>query len=679
MSKSLSGKKRNQVSIDLEGILGTFEIPNGSAKVKFFSTFASNRIANSMEFELLKELKPMRERTNASELENLEVLFQRDLNDSRIAQGLIPYLSGNVSKLAFFPAILGVLIPEKFINDKNSKYPKIKKRQDGASEFEDYWSFTPYKFGNDTTSMGVLSINPSKSKVLIIDGQHRANAFRYVTNTFLADTSGTTENDVYRAFYEGVSIPEEFKSDLPITIIWFESSNLISPTEISRKLFVDVNNTARKVNISRNILLDDFDVASLLTRFFLTTVVAKNKFLADKFSLLHSGFDIDSDASTATENKVVITSPQKIKDMMSWFFLGNKASSIPEKYTAGKNVFLQITEFNERIPKIEIIRASEERRMQLKDSNSRKDFEIEFNKQYASIFWEIFNEFILYKKHFKVCEIISGWSSSQTDAVKVAWNKIICGGEGLYYTYKEEESLKGKTVPASLKKYLQAIKEIEKEFEKTRLSVFGDRNDPLNNDEIRKVYNASTSIAFQVGLIMAFRDYEENNKNIKKDVLIKKFIGHLNSFSIKNWVVILDKLKYEVSNRTEISPKSWPIYQKIFLKMIETKDSKFKFFDSTQLEQSIEGRLIQLFLRRKINDLIQIDSIKVNRSGNYTLKNNEKTDLVIVAKNEMTQLFKQSGIKMNFKIKESDIMKYIETILKESSIIGNNEETETEE
>jgi len=678
MSKVIKGKAPAKVTIELEGIVGTFEIPNGAAKVKFFSTFASNRVSNSMQFELLKELKPMRERSEVSDLENLEVLFQRDLNDSRIAKGLVPYLSGSLNRLAFFPAILGVLIPKEFLTKKNSKYPKKRVTKEDDIQFEEYWKFSPYKLEDDgkgsSSSLGLLTIDPTKARVLVIDGQHRANAFRYVTNTFLNDGSGQSENDVYRAFYDGVTIPENFKSDLPITLIWFESNENINPTEISRKLFVDVNNTARKVNVSRNILLDDFDIPSLLTRFYLSKVVSINKFSRNTFSLLHSGFDIDSDAYKAKDSVVVITSPQKIKEMMSWFFLGLNVPK--EKYTAGKSVFMQITEFNERIPSIDIVKVDNAKRMQLKNSSDRSLFEDEFNKEYIEIFWEIFSELNLYKCHFKVCDIVDKWSYTQTDAIKVAWNKIICGGEGLYYTYNEEELSKTGKLSDGFTKYTSAIKEIEKRFNDQKLAIFSTKAHTLTIDDVSKLYSAFTSIAFQVGLVMAFRDYESIHNGSKKPAyLIKEFISLLNEFTLDNWFYILTELKAQLLNHGEMSPKAWPVYQKIFLKMIEAKERDFRYFDTKDTSATIESRISNFYAIRRVKSIIDSGLIQYGANGSPIIDDTQEKLIAEDAFQFTDSLMKKCGLKV---IKASKLKEKCE-IATRSAIASNSSDVDNDE
>ena len=70
----------------------------------------------------------MRERINATDINNIDQVLQRDLDDFRIADGLIPYLINKVNgivnenHIAFFPSILGVLIPKKYLKKSTTRF-----------------------------------------------------------------------------------------------------------------------------------------------------------------------------------------------------------------------------------------------------------------------------------------------------------------------------------------------------------------------------------------------------------------------------------------------------------------------------------------------------------------------------------------------------------------------------
>src|SRR5690606_9730232 len=162
----LSARRIEKKFIELNGQSGQFDIDNKSIKVRYFSTFASNSNDSHDSMALLRELKPMRERVKARDISNLDSLLQRDLNDNRVASELIPYLIDERSPVAFFPAILAVLIPKGFLQQvEESKYPLGK--DESVSEIDnpivnygDLWKLESFKIGDKISSLGILSIDP---------------------------------------------------------------------------------------------------------------------------------------------------------------------------------------------------------------------------------------------------------------------------------------------------------------------------------------------------------------------------------------------------------------------------------------------------------------------------------------------------------------------------------------
>lgn len=679
-TKKINIKSRKKRKIELHGIIGTFQIPNHKLKVKYFSTNAGNRDLTSMEYELLNELKPMRERTSASEIKDLEVLFQRDLNDSRIANSLVPYLSGN-TPVAFFPSILGVLMPKGFISaTKAAPYPSVSKEQNNFN-YNGFWSYENLQLADEEiSSFAVLEIDPSLVSVLVIDGQHRSNAFRYVTNTFLKDEDGNKKNDIYSSFYNEDDIPENFESDLPVTLIWFESSDKksIDPTLIARRLFVDVNNTSRKVNESRNILLDDYEVSSLMTRFFLTKVVKENGFTPKSFSLLQSGFDVDSDTSKGVLNPFVITSPQKIREIIRWFFFGKKDFSNSKYYRTTVSYPLFKSGFEEFF-KTEIVKSNTEKKLLLKDYTKRQDFQNEFNQKAIEIFYSIFNDFILFKTHFQICNSVEEYVfTSGSSHIRESWDKVFKGGEGLYYSFKEQEILKKANLNPiknkSLENYLVAIKDIEKKFhEKKQISY-----DKIDSVKINKVYESFTSIAFQVGLFMAFDEYKGHDTitTPKINSKIKNFINVLNLVKINNWVDILTEYKQAINKTTD--PKDWPLFQKIILRILEVKDTtKYAYFDpKTDQLNYPEIRIYKNKIEEKLSsELLQrgIELSEFNVKKNIALING----WIDLSAKETTDIVSKCGLKMAISGKK--LIDLGQKIFNKITTSGITEESENEE
>src|SRR6185312_15452324 len=215
--------------IRIYGMAGSFHVGPDSAedkaiRVRYFNTVASGHDSDAAgnSRKLLEELKPMRERAQVSALRDLSSLLQRELDDRRVAHELVPYLQGAGSKVGFFPGILVALVPKGFLEAKeDALYPAGSAPQDTGSEilerYDECWTLRRLKADEKPISLGRLEIDPAKADLVVLDGQHRANAFRYVTQTFAA-ASGDT---IYSSFYESAGDMGEFSSELPVTILWF--------------------------------------------------------------------------------------------------------------------------------------------------------------------------------------------------------------------------------------------------------------------------------------------------------------------------------------------------------------------------------------------------------------------------------------------------------------------------
>ena len=341
-------------SIDVMGISGKFITPDSKFRIKYFSTYANKN--ESHHKHLLDELMPMRERINTSEIHDISSLLQRDLDDLRVSGSLIPYLKNQIrnisdtNHIAFFPAILAVLIPKDFIKnnkDDSLNYPYFHElevtqlnqkidRVDYVSNFDNndedfYWRLDKYK----NSRLGQLKIDNEKTSIVVLDGQHRSNAFRVLTDSFFENQ----KNDTYKVFYDREQVIPDYDSDLPVTIIWFERLDQaekedIKPTVISRDLFIAVNDNAKQISHGRKILLNDKAPSSLLTKFFFSKIALTNSFDCTKnqLTLLHMGFDINTDLRNHTSHKFTLTTPEIIEFTMDWMFFGNR------RYCKIKNV-----------------------------------------------------------------------------------------------------------------------------------------------------------------------------------------------------------------------------------------------------------------------------------------------------------------------------------------------------
>ena len=118
--------------------------------------------------------------------------------------------------------------------------------------------------------LGRLLYNRQRSAFVIVDGQHRAMAVLALHRQLMQGWKGSA----YAAYYDHIRVtPEQVRNiALPVCIVYFpdvvEGGGWNGPTltAICRELFVTVNRSAKPVSASRELLLDDADLAARMMR-----------------------------------------------------------------------------------------------------------------------------------------------------------------------------------------------------------------------------------------------------------------------------------------------------------------------------------------------------------------------------------------------------------------------------
>ncbi len=258
------------------GLSGEFTIGDGAntIRAKYILTKIKPGADGSWECELASQMKPWREVFNAEEL-TFDELLQRDLDDSRVAHDLIPYLLGaSGSRAKFFPPILAVIVPRKQGNTGIEEFYPTPNIQNGLiEEYGDLFNFEQITWKDSPTPVASLSYNRQRSAFIIVDGQHRAMAV-LALHRQLSDNWG---DNAFASYYDHIPVtPEQVKNiELPTCIIYFPNlhegnSELqeqgINLTSVCREIFLVVNRSAKPVSESRALLLDDSDIAARLMR-----------------------------------------------------------------------------------------------------------------------------------------------------------------------------------------------------------------------------------------------------------------------------------------------------------------------------------------------------------------------------------------------------------------------------
>ena len=218
------GSKKDSV----HGSFGEFAVGESSSTIraKYILTKVKPGNDGTPECKLASQMLPWREVFDVEELE-FDELLQRDLDDSRVAHDLIPYLlgeSGNRAK--FFPPILAVIVPRKPAGSGiEGFYPPRNVLDEPAKEYEsveeygDLFDFNWLKWDDEPTPFAELNYNRQRSAFIIVDGQHRAMAVLALHRQLTRNWS----DNAFESYYTHIAVTsEQVKSiELPVCIIYF--------------------------------------------------------------------------------------------------------------------------------------------------------------------------------------------------------------------------------------------------------------------------------------------------------------------------------------------------------------------------------------------------------------------------------------------------------------------------
>lgn len=261
------------------GSYGEFSVGTGTNQIRaqYLQTKIRPGQQGTWENQLATQMAPWREIFQIEEL-SFDELIQRDLDDSRVAHDLIPYLLGETGQHArFFPPILAVLVPRR--QDRSgiaAQYPTPS--VDGEKlTFGDLFEFEKIKFNDQTTPLGLINYNQQQTAVVIVDGQHRAMA----VSALHRQLNKSWGSNPFAPYYDHIRVTAEEVAhiELPVCLLFFPDLNQggtefkdagIDLVSVCREIFTVVNRQAKQVSKSRELLLDDEDFAAFMMRRTLT-------------------------------------------------------------------------------------------------------------------------------------------------------------------------------------------------------------------------------------------------------------------------------------------------------------------------------------------------------------------------------------------------------------------------
>lgn len=184
-------------------------------------------------------------------------LFQRDVDNERITNSLLPYLQ-DAEKIKFFNPLTLTLLPMQDDDDLVlSQMPRAVEssiQKDGNNwdliERPDYHRV---RWVRDNPQYAVLEWSDIRTKLVAIDGQHRLSALKR-----------------FRKNREANVHPDFRTWRIPVVVVSFragtEETEPPSVLDVVRSIFVYINTQAQKVNRTRQILLSDESVNAVCTQ-----------------------------------------------------------------------------------------------------------------------------------------------------------------------------------------------------------------------------------------------------------------------------------------------------------------------------------------------------------------------------------------------------------------------------
>jgi hypothetical protein len=267
------------------GSYGEFFVGAGGSQIRaqYLLTKIRPGQQGHWENQLASQMAPWREVFKMEEL-SFDELIQRDLDDSRVAHDLIPYLLGETGQHArFFPPILAVLVPKKEGKSGIAPYYPEPKTEGEQINFGDLFDFEKAVIENKVSPLGVIQYNPQRSAIVIVDGQHRAMAILALHRQI----NKSWGSDPFAPYYSHIQVDPEAVAhiELPVCIIFFPDLHEGRPefkdkgidlVSVCREIFIVVNRQAKQVSKSRELLLDDEDFAAFMMRRTLTRFKDRN-------------------------------------------------------------------------------------------------------------------------------------------------------------------------------------------------------------------------------------------------------------------------------------------------------------------------------------------------------------------------------------------------------------------
>lgn len=350
-------RQETALDLTLEGTVGSFRVGSVSGgsrslEVRYLLTHVGLNFASPSNDKLLSALAPVREIFDFQSLDFDEIM-QRDIDDARVSAELVPYLLDEQSKdmIKLFPPIVIVIMPiqegrtqpEKFYPEVTSETLAPEPKRDwpllvtrsGAVGREVFQFEQPMEGDRPLMHDLVrLRLNTHRTRLVIVDGQHRAMALLAIYRNLKdqwSDERRAPFKEYYSAwtktFIEGFNLNE---INLPVILCTIPELDAtyegdFDMKKAARSIFLTLNKTARQVSDARNKLLDDNDLISFLMRRTLSHIKEKDERSPQALRIVN--VELDQDGSRQKiQTPVAITGVPHIYYMIEHMMLDNGGS-----------------------------------------------------------------------------------------------------------------------------------------------------------------------------------------------------------------------------------------------------------------------------------------------------------------------------------------------------------------
>ena len=310
--------EKQQYNQQLHGVYGEF---GTGAGVQAFYLQSAIPPAELDRISLISEIQ-------GSERWPVRDLFQRDVDNQRIMESLLPYLK-EADKVKFFnPLTLTVLPMEEDGLTVLTEMPRVTEFSLERNQVN--WlglereNFYRIRWIADNPQYAVIEWNDTRSRLVAIDGQHRLSALK----CFYTDAHGSSRLDF-------------MKWRIPIVVVSFRAGKdrdePPSVLEVVRNIFVYINTEAREVTPARQILLSDENVSAvctqeLLQRSHTNDLRPTSQRNSQRLPLLFYDWRGEETEKRQEHAPAAAKSVEEIRDWFRWHILGPEFSD--RQYTA---------------------------------------------------------------------------------------------------------------------------------------------------------------------------------------------------------------------------------------------------------------------------------------------------------------------------------------------------------